>query len=462
MTLRQAIAAIAVLLCALSAAADSSRQSERSTQVDERFDKCFRDTTLRLDYMLGAEPGGNVTIRLRDTYRTDGWYGRRVNLDYPVWGTCALATMCDAETGDTLYATSFATLFDEWLVTPEAQTTARAMEHTLLMPMPRKPATVTVELFDNRFKRTASITHPVDPDDILIRHLAKPYPEPVRVEELHTGGDPKTTIDITILAEGYTAEETELFMEHARKATTALLTHSPFTIFAERFNIRAVATPSRESGISIPRLGQWVDTPFDSHFSTFYSDRYLTSPHPSRMHDALAGIPYEHIIVLANTPEYGGGGIYNAYTLTSGGHPTLPPVVVHEFGHSFAGLADEYFYQGDVMDDTYPTDVEPWNPNITTLTDFGSKWSDLLGHDTPVPTPAEDADKYELGVFEGAGYSFKGVYRPADRCRMRDNDYPKFCMACARAIIDVIDYHTVKVSYPTVYKKSHTTPTYTR
>ena len=192
----------------------------------------------------------------------------------------------------------------------------------------------------------------------------------------------------------------------------------------------------------MPRLGDWKHTAVGSHFSTFYSDRYLTTTHVKAIHDALAGIPYEHIIILANTEEYGGGGIYNSYTLTTAHHPKFRPVVVHEFGHSFGGLADEYFYDNDVMTDTYPLDVEPWEQNISTRINFAAKWEDMLAKGTPVPTPTDMNKKYPVGVYEGGGYSAKGIYRPSDDCRMRTNEYPTFCPVCQRAIRRVIEFYT--------------------
>ncbi|MDE6430560.1 MAG: M64 family metallopeptidase, partial [Duncaniella sp.] len=158
------------------------------------------------------------------------------------------------------------------------------------------------------------------------------------------------------------------------------------------------------------------------------------------IHNAISGIPYEHIIILANTDEYGGGGIYNSYTLTTARHKNFRPVVVHEFGHSFGGLADEYFYEQE-QEESYPLDVEPWEPNITTLVDFDSKWKHLVKEETPVPTPEKSAAIYPVGVYEGGGYTFKGVYRPADRCRMRDNDWPVFCPACEEALANLIDFY---------------------
>ncbi|MDE5838826.1 MAG: M64 family metallopeptidase, partial [Paramuribaculum sp.] len=234
------------------------------------------------------------------------------------------------------------------------------------------------------------------------------------------------------------------FYTRAAAAVEEILSYEPFRNHREDFNFVAVATPSADSGVSVPRLKDWKNTAFSSHFSTFYSDRYLTTDKVFTINDALKGIPYEHIIILANTDEYGGGGIYNSYTLTAARHPMFRPVVVHEFGHSFGGLADEYFYTGDVMEDTYPQDVEPWEPNITTLRDFDSKWKSLIKPGTPVPTPVEKADQYPIGVYEGGGYSFKGVYRPADECRMRNNTYPTFCPACTAAIDSLINFYTGK------------------
>lgn len=179
-----------------------------------------------------------------------------------------------------------------------------------------------------------------------------------------------------------------------------------------------------------------------SNFSTFYSDRYLTTANVKRIHDCLVNIPYEHVVILANTPEYGGGGIYNFYTLTTAGHENFRPVVVHEFGHSFGGLADEYFYDDDDLATAmYRTDVEPWEQNLTTLADFPSKWQDMLAPSVTVPTPAQGASVHQVGAYEGGGYQSKGVYRPAIDCRMRTNTAKGFCPVCTRAISRLIDFY---------------------
>lgn len=403
------------------------------------FDKYFSDKTLRLDYILGATPDGMRTVLLDAQSSLPGWAGRRHNLGkLPLEGN-GIVTVCDESTGDTIYRTSFSSLYHEWLSTDEAQTTPKGFEHTVLVPFPKAPAIVSIDLLDSRHSSMAGMKHKFDPSDILVAKKGEKGVTPHRY--LHKGANAERAIDVAILAEGYTVEQMDSFYRDAQTAVDAILSHEPFKSHTDDFNFVAVASPSLDSGVSVPRLDDWKSTSFSSHFSTFYSDRYLTSLHIKDIHDALAGIPYEHIIILANTPEYGGGGIYNSYTLTSSGHKLFWQVVVHEFGHSFGGLADEYFYEGDIMDDSYPKDVEPWEPNITTLVDFDSKWKSLVPEGCLVPTPVAQAEKYPVGVYEGGGYSFHGVYRPADDCRMRTNTAPEFCPACQRALDMLIRFY---------------------
>lgn len=429
-----------LLLTAMACAATLTAMADTVAGGAVPFDSIFNGRTLRLDYTLA----GNDTDRslsLQRQMTMPGWAGRRYHLaELPLEGDAQL-TMTDAATGDTIYRTSFSTLYHEWLSTDEPKQRARTFDHSVLLPEPRRDARVNLKLTDQRHDVMAQTTFIYSPTDILVEKLDGRKPLPYRY--LHRSSLPvDKAVDIAILAEGFTPEEMDSFYVYAQRATDEMLSYEPYKSRADRFNFIAVASPSRDSGVSVPRLGQWKDTAFGSHFSTFYSDRYLTAPSVARIHDALVNIPYEHIIVLANTDEYGGGGIYNSYTLTAARHPLMRPVVVHEFGHSFGGLADEYFYDGDVMEDSYPADIEPWNQNITTLTDFDSKWKRLMPADVPVPTDPKDAAKYPVGLYEGGGYSAHGVYRPADECRMRNNSYPTFCVVCTDALARLIDFYT--------------------
>lgn len=404
----------------------------------QEFTAFFEEKSLRMDYLFTGD-ATTQEISLDKLSSWEGWAGRKHRLgELPLEGN-GQVEVSDEATGQIIYRTSFSSLFSEWLSTDEAQTTRRSFEATFLVPYPKQPVKVKVSLLNARHEVMSAMTHRVDPKDILIHAMGQritPH------KYLLKSGNPDRCVDVAICAEGYTADEMELFYKDAQVACDALFDHEPFKSMKSRFNIVAVASPSLDSGVSVPRLGEWKQTAFGSHFSTFYSDRYLTTLQVKSIHDALAGIDYEHIIILANTDEYGGGGIYNSYTLTTAHHPMFRPVVVHEFGHSFGGLADEYFYDNDVMTDTYPLDIEPWEQNITTQVNFDSKWKDMLPKGTPNPTPINQKEKYPVGVFEGGGYSAKGIYRPAYNCRMRTNENPEFCPVCQRALRRLIEFYT--------------------
>ena len=399
----------------------------------------FADKTLRVDYIFNGNASGQA-ICLDGLSALPTWAGRKHHLaELPLQGNGQIV-MRTAASGKTIYTTSFSSLFQEWLETDEARNVTKGFENTFLLPYPLQPVEIEITLLDPRRNVRASMKHIVHPNDVLIEQKGNSHITPHKY--LLHNDSPEKCIDVAILAEGYTLQEIQTFYEDADIACKSIFDHEPFKSMKKRFNVVAVASPSTDSGVSVPRLNEWKHTAFGSHFSTFYSDRYLTTSRVKAIHDALAGIPYEHIIILANTEEYGGGGIYNSYTLTTAHHPMFRPVVVHEFGHSFGGLADEYFYDNDVMTDTYPLDIEPWEQNISTQVDFAAKWKDMLSENTPVPTPAEVSENYPTGVYEGGGYSAKGIFRPAENCRMRTNEYPAFCPVCQRALRRIIEFYT--------------------
>ena len=399
----------------------------------------FADKTLRVDYIFNGNASGQA-ICLAGLSALPTWAGRKHHLaELPLQGNGQIV-MRKAASGKTIYTTSFSSLFQEWLETDEARNVTKGFENTFLLPYPLQPVEIEITLLDPRRNVRASMKHIVHPNDVLIEQKGNSHITPHKY--LLHNDSPEKCIDVAILAEGYTLQEIQTFYEDADIACKSIFDHEPFKSMKKRFNVVAVASPSTDSGVSVPRLNEWKHTAFGSHFSTFYSDRYLTTSRVKAIHDALAGIPYEHIIILANTEEYGGGGIYNSYTLTTAHHPMFRPVVVHEFGHSFGGLADEYFYDNDVMTDTYPLDIEPWEQNISTQVDFAAKWKDMLSENTPVPTPAEVSENYPTGVYEGGGYSAKGIFRPAENCRMRTNEYPAFCPVCQRALRRIIEFYT--------------------
>ena len=395
-----------------------------NTATAQRFEDYFEDRTLRLDYTFSGN-SQHQELYVDELTALPRWYGKRERLaEVPLRGNGQLLVR-DKRDGRLIYRHSFSTLFQEWLATEESKRVQKSFENVFLMPFPKQPVEITVELRDYHDRVNATMTHSVDPADILIRQsgdrLVTPY------VTLQQAADTLRCIHVAYVAEGYQQQEMGTFLEDCKTAMVSLFQHEPFKAMKDRFNMVAVMSPSEESGTSWPAKGIWRNTVLGSHFDTFYSDRYLTTLHLKKLHDVLAGTPYEHIIILVNTDHYGGGGIYNSYNLTYAHGPQFRPVVVHEFGHSFGGLADEYPYGND--DPMYFADTEPWEPNLTTQHDFNGKWEQLV-------------KEGRAGLVEGGGYLSKGVWRGFDNCRMRTNEEPEFCLVCKEALIRLIDFYT--------------------
>ena len=409
---------------------------------DVLFEDWFENRTLRMDFVLTGD-SVNQQIGLLECSSLDGWAGRHHHLDSLFVKGAGQLLVKDAETGCLIYATSFSTLFQEWQATEEARYCCRSFDLCLMAPMPRRKVLVQVSLQDSRQRTVGFWETPVDPSDILIRRKKGPAHRSCR--QLLKSGGPAECVDIAIVGDGYRHDQTEAFYQDAARMCERIFSYRPYSDFKNRFNVTAVTLFSQDEGASEPSKGVWKETALGSSFDTFYSDRYLTTLRLRDVHDALVGIPFEEIIILVNTDKYGGGGIYGTYMLTSSSHPRSLAVCVHELGHSFAGLGDEYDYSSG-GDDLYFPDVEPWEKNITTCCDFASKWADMIPRGTPVPTPPFEGDSIQrntrVGVYEGAGYMSHGVYRPALDCLMRITGAPAFCPVCQRIIRQRIEYLT--------------------
>ncbi len=425
----------------------------------QRFDDHFDGRTLRLDYIF-AGSNTEQNIYFEQAYVTPQWAGRRARLtEVPLRGNGQIS-LRDHDTGQLLFVHTFSTLFQEWQAEEEATKVKKAFQTSYNVPMPRRKVDVSVTLTDFHNHVVGQLTHTVDPQDILIRPIG---PNGIPFHYVWKGAgtelDVTQCIDLAIVAEGYTREQMGKFYADCQRVVDALFAHEPFTTLKNRFNVVAVAAESLDAGPSIPHEGRWGRTTVGTHYDTFYTERYLMTQDIHRLYDLLSGVPFEHIIVLVNSPTYGGGGIYNQLTVSTTDHPTFNQVLVHEFGHAYAGLGDEYFYD-DQFETMYPADTEPWEPNLTTLVDFNSKWADMVPKGTPVPTPPRkdvphfrnirteqerqqlNAATQRVGVFEGGGYQSKGVYRPAQECRMKINEVEDFCPVCARAIRRITDFYT--------------------
>ena len=307
------------------------------------------------------------------------------------------------------------------------------------MPFPKNDVRIEICSRNKKGKFVKKFEYNVDIDSYFIKKDRRlQYPS---FEVLYTGNSAHK-VDIVLLPEGYTADEMEKFKADCQLFAEGLFSLSPYKENRNRFNIRAVLAPSRESGVDIPGEYIWKNTILNSSFYTFDSERYIMTYDHKSLRDLAGNVPYDFIYIIANTQKYGGGAIYNHYGISINGNLHAAKVYVHEFGHLFAGLGDEYVEIGSSYNDMYPKGVEPWEPNLTTLVNFNKKWKNMLDKDTPIPTPIDRSNIKKLGVYEGGGYMEKGIYRPRPDCLMNTLSGNEFCPVCTRAIKKQIDFYT--------------------
>ena len=363
--------------------------------------------------------------------------GSKVNLIDPFnFGTNRVKVI-DAQTNTLIYSRGYNTLFREWQTTEEATRMERCYEESVSVPMPRNEAYIILEIrnFDGEFEEVFSKLY--EPGE-MFNTTEQRYVFPIY--DIQVNGTPESKVDIVILPEGYTADEMPHFQQQCQELVNVFAQEEPFASHINDFNFRAVLAPSEESGIDIPASHTWVRTILNAHFYTFYIDRYCTTRDYFSVKDVAANAPYDQIYILVNSNVYGGGGFYNYYSMSTAGNMSSSSVIIHEFGHAFAGLADEYEEPDNPLALLYNLNVEPWEPNITTLVDFESKWADLVASGTPIPTPSTYQYYNTVGAFEGGGYLTHGIYRPQQHCMMRD--YAPFCAVCNRTIEAVIEAHS--------------------
>lgn len=405
--------------------------------AQNEFDTFFVKKSLRIDFALT----GNATTQqaaIQQLREEPVWGGPVKNLEDPFNYGGYYVNVYDAESGKKIYSRGFNTLFEEWRTTDQAKSETQAWNNSVSVPFPKKPVQIEICARD----KADMNFHPllkqlVDPKSIFIdRSPLKKN----KVVEILSNGDSSNKADLVFLAEGYTEAEMDKFEADAKRFTKTLFDTPPFGKYKADFNVWAVCVPSQESGMDVSGDGVWKNTALNSGYYTFGIDRYLTSQDLKPIRDAVWDVPCDAIFILVNSDTYGGGGMYNFYAMSTANNELTSVVFVHEFGHSFAGLADEYFNSEVAYNDFYNLKYEPWEPNITTLVDFDKKWKDLLPKNTPVPTPLDDKFKDKTGVFEGGGYLSKGIYRPMDNCMMRN--YHPFCPACQRGITQMINFLT--------------------
>jgi hypothetical protein len=457
-----------------------------STRGEETFERFFRDQTLRVDlYHSGTK--GSESFSLDRSLLEGAWPGSRVNLiDTMNLGEYQFRVY-DRATGRLVYSRGYSTIFNEWQTTDEAASgTQRTFSESVRFPLPRRAIQLTIARRQKNmiFRELSSIIiDPADPTQISKSIPGSQY----KVRGLMDNGDPAEKVDIVVIGDGYSREDQKKFHDDGEHFTRVLFETEPFSSRKDDFNVWTVAVESPESGIDVPDKDVWKGNPLGCMYNTFGSARYVLTTENEALRDAAAAAPYDFICILVNDTRYGGGGIYNLYATTytreenEGQKWQMDYVYVHEFGHSFGGLGDEYYSSSTGYNEFYPSGVEPWEPNVTALLDKENvKWGHLLSEGMTIPTPWEKSlydsleairgkldrlapDYYEkraplhkkametlstsryagkVGVFEGAGYVSKGLYRPAVNCRMFSLSLTDFDPVCSAAIERMIDFYS--------------------
>lgn len=403
-----------------------------------KFEDYFEDKTLRIDYFHTGDID-NDSYSIDELKEEPFWGGSKKNLiDKFEFGKYKIEVY-DSASNELIYSRGFSTLFGEWQTVKEARTTSKSFSETFVLPYPKKPVRLDFFTRDKKNVFIEKFSYSLNPSDYFIspeQRYKFPSFEVVR------SGDPSKSVDIVIIPEGYTAGEMNKFREDCNKFAGYLFNASPFKENKNKFNIWGIEAASQDSGTDIPAKDIWKKTMVNSSFYTFDLERYLMTYDNKSVRDLASNAPYDQIYILVNTKIYGGGSIYNHYSVCVSNNKFEEYIFTHEFGHGFAGLADEYYTSDVAYENFYPLDVEPWEMNITTMADFDLKWKDMIKEGTPVPTPAVEEHKNTLGAFEGGGYVAKGVFRPEMDCTMKSIKVDNFCDVCRKTIQDLIDFHT--------------------
>lgn len=408
-----------------------------SVNAQVKFDDYFDAHTLRLDFFHTGDRTTEI-ISFDKLVKEGQWSGSKKNLIDNLGYGNYFYKVFDKDSGQLIFSRGFSTLYQEWQTTEESKTTTRSFSGSVLLPFPKKSIRLEIYKRDRQNNFVKKFEHSIDPQNyFIISERIKPFDS----FKVHYSGDPSSKLDIVLIPEGYSKSEMEKFHKDCKRVAGYLFNYSPFQENKDKINIWGIDAPSNESGTDIPGKNIWKQTLLNSRFYTFNSERYLMTTDYHTVRDVAANAPYDQIYVLVNTEKYGGGAVYNFYSMTGVDNKATNQVFVHEFAHGLAGIADEYGYD-NTYQEMYPTDVEPWEANLTTLVNFESKWKNLVESGIPIPTPAEDKYKDKIGVFEGGGYVAQGVYRPTFNSIMNSFKSNEFNQVCKDVLIKLINQYS--------------------
>ena len=405
-------------------------------QID--YNQYFKNTSMRFDFLLAGNHNEAEVFPVQ-IKQEPFWAGNKKNTIDPLdYGTYRFRIF-DKETEKLIFSKGFCTLFQEWQTTSEAKTVGKTFYQAAIFPFPKKEINLSIEA-RNRDGIFEIIYHTeINPSNYFI---LEEQPEPFEIRTILENGKPEKHVDLVILSEGYTKPEMNRFFDDAKRVSNYLFEEEPFKSEKNKFNIKAVFASSAESGTDIPGEKVYKNTRFNSSFYTFDLPRYLSTTDMQTVYDVAASVPYDQVYLLVNSEKYGGGGFYNFVSVCTASNELTKEVFIHEFGHGFAGLGDEYYNSAVAYNDFYNLEIEPWEPNLTTLVNFETKWAEQVDKTTPIPTPRNLKYETKVGVYEGGGYTSKGIYSPYIDCRMKSNEANGFCPVCSKAIKRVISIYT--------------------
>jgi len=449
-----------------------------------RFDELFLDKTMRVNYLHTATRGEEI-IALSSVVSDGPWPGSRTRLIDTMNLGNYFVEVIDRGTNQPIYSRGFASVFGEWVTTDEAAQRAGTFSESVRFPWPRKPVQVVIKKRDKdgAFQQIWSTL--IDPNSRFVNPSDR---KPAgRVWNLVENGAPAEKVDLLVIGEGYTESELPKFHKDAERLVGKLFATEPFKSRKSDFNVRALDLVEPVSGVHRPRTRDDRRNLTGVQYNIFDSERYVLTLDDARMRDVASSAPYDFIEILVNEKQYGGGGIFNDQATSCVDSAFAEYIFVHEFGHHFAALADEY-YTSDVAYLPASDRVEPWEPNVTALLDPAAvKWKDLVtpGTQVPTPWPKEEFERYtkeiqqkrreiraanrpeaemdalfrdeekrdtallnegphagKVGAFEGANYEARGSYRAQADCIMFTRDNVPFCAVCRRAIDAILDLYT--------------------
>ena len=463
------------------------------------FDDYFIDKTMRVDYFHIGDAATEI-VTIDHVYQYGIWAGSLKNLIDNFNNGAYYYKIYDEASGALIFSYGFDSYFKEYQTSEEAAKGIKRTYHeSAVIPFPKNKIKFVLEKRDKQNKLNEIFSAMIDPSDLYIIKDAV-QDDDVKVYKSHFSGDAHLKVDVVVLGDGYAASEKEKFEKDLNRYTEIFFNHEPYKSNKDKFNIYGVFKPSEESGIDEPGADIYKNTVLSTTFYSLGSERYVLTEDNKSMRDLAAHVPYDAIYIMCNSPRYGGGGIYNFYCTFVSDNQFSPYIFLHEFGHSFGGLADEYYTSEVAYNEFYTPGLEPVEPNITRFIDKGNlKWKNLVTPGIELPTPwekeeydkmdyawqkerremnkniaelkrnkasqdeidkvqneynlkdkmhSDEVDKYlhaskywnQVGVFEGAGYSAKGMYRPMLDCIMFSKGTKPFCKVCETYVERVIKY----------------------